>query len=139
MDFAGIPLFNMMKTKLSYMSERQGVLAQNVANADTPGYRAKDVTPPDFRKMVDAGGKPVRNLQMTATNPKHITGGSATGSYKVVERAKTDEQNPNGNNVVIEEEMAKVAENQAEYQKVLNLYGKAIAMFKSATGNGNGG
>lgn len=139
MDFSAIPLFNIMKTKLGYLSARQSVLAQNVANADTPDYKAQDLTAPDFGRMV-RDSNPVRNLQMKTTNPRHITGRSSTGSaYKVTERDKTAELNPNGNNVVIEEEMAKIGENQAEYAKVLNLYAKAVAMFKSAIGNPGGG
>jgi len=129
-----------MKSKLGYLSERQGILAQNVANADTPDYKAKDLAAPDFKKMVSSAGSSVQNLHMKTTNPKHLTGGGASGtSHKVTSRDKTDELNPNGNNVVIEEEMAKIGENQAEYLKVLNLYSKAISMFKSAIGSqGNG-
>jgi flagellar basal-body rod protein FlgB len=141
LDFAGISLFNIMKQKLSYMSERQSVLAQNIANADTPGYKAKDVKEPNFKKMAKmAGGGAVRKLPMTLTDEQHIPSKPGMiGMYKVEKRDKTDELNPNENNVVIEEEMAKVASNQAEYQKVINLYGKAVAMFKTAIGNPNAG
>lgn len=132
MDFSNIPLFSVMRSKLTYMSERQGVLAQNIANVDTPGYRAMDVSAPDFSKMV------AHKLQMTATNAHHMGGGKASGSFKHEPRKNTDELNPVGNNVVIEEEMAKVAANQAEYQKVINLYGKAISMFKIALGRPSG-
>ncbi len=57
---------------------------------------------------------------------------------KQEKRKNTYETSPTGNNVVIEEEMAKIAENQAEYQKVVSLYGKTISMFKNALGS-NGG
>ena len=59
-------------------------------------------------------------------------------AYEVTKRAGTDEQNPNGNNVTVEDEMSKVAQNQADYQKVLNLYSKAIGMFKTAIGSTSG-
>ena len=123
-----------MKTKLSYMSARQGELARNIANVDTPGYRAGDIAEPDFKNMVAAAGK----LQMAVTNGQHMTGLQAGGAFKHELRRNTDELNPTGNNVVIEEEMSKVALNQAEYQKVLNLYGKAIGMFKIAIGRPSG-
>ena len=138
MDFSGIPLFSLMKVKLDYMSQRQAVLAQNIANADTPGYKAKDIAAPDFDKLIQANGAPSSNLRMTVTNPKHLSlqpGGSA---YEVTKRVGTDEQNPNGNNVTVEDEMSKVAQNQADYQKVLNLYSKAIGMFKTAIGSTSG-
>ncbi len=135
-DFSTIPLFSVMKSKLGYMSERQSVLAQNIANVDTPNYRAMDVTEPDFKKMVGASAQ---SLSMAVTNKQHMTGSKSNGgTHKLELRKKTDELNPIGNNVVIEEEMAKVAMNQAEYQKVLNLYGKTISMFKIAIGRPSG-
>jgi len=140
MDYSTIPLFTIMKSKLDYLSERQAVLAQNVANADTPGYQAKDVAAPDFKAMAQAaGGGAKGKLPMTITSSRDIQPISAAGASAVEKRHTTDELNPNGNNVVIEEELSKVATNQAEYQKVLNLYAKAISMFKTAIGNTSGG
>jgi flagellar basal-body rod protein FlgB len=133
MDFSNIPLIAVMKSKMGYMSERQSELAQNIANVDTPGYRAMDVAEPDFSKMV------AQKLQMAVTNGKHMSGmKGGSGGFKHIPRHNTDELNPMGNNVVIEEEMSKVAFNQAEYQKVLNLYSKAIGMFKIALGRPSG-
>ena len=138
MDFSSISLFNIMKSKLEYLSERQSVLAQNIANADTPGYIAKDIPEPDFKRMMkDSSKGAVQKLQMAATDSRHIPSREVSSSFAAVKNKKTAELNPNGNNVVIEEEMSKVAMNQAEYQKVLNLYGKAVSMFKTAIGNPN--
>ncbi len=129
-----------MKTKLSFLSERQQVLAQNVANADTPGYKAKDIAAPDFSKIL-AGtqGQSAQNLPMAVTHEGHMMPVTSGGDMKVITRKKTDELNPNGNNVVIEEEMSKVAANQGEYTMALNLYSKTLAMFKTAIGNPSGG
>lgn len=139
MDFSAIPLFNVMKNKLDYLSERQAALAQNVANADTPGYKAMDIPEPDFAAMVKGQGAS-RNLKMTVTNPLDIANSpAASGNFKVEPRRDTDELNPNGNNVDIEGEMSKIAMNQVEYQKVLSLYGKWVTMFKTAIGNANTG
>lgn len=137
MDFAGIPLFSVMKAKMGYMSERQGVLAQNVANADTPGYQAMDVKTPDFETML---GSHSSGLAMQVTSGKHITSGAKSSArYDIAKRASTYEVNPTGNNVSIEEEMSKIAENQAEYQKTLNLYRKTVEMFKTAIGKPSNG
>lgn len=136
MDFGSIPLFSVMKSKLAYMSERQSVLAQNIANADTPGYQAMDIKTPNFKKMVAIAGS---QMQLKTTNEKHFSGlGGSSHNSNVIKRDSTYERNPNGNNVTIEEEMAKVAENQAEYQKVLNIYRKSVDMFKTAIGKNNG-
>lgn len=136
MNFTDIPLFGAMKAKLGYLSERQGVLAQNIANADTPDYQAKDVQLPDFKQHLSNS---TQKLQLVSTNGKHFSGmNAASGSSHIINRDSTYERSPTGNNVVIEEEMSKVAENQAEYQKVLNLYRKSIDMFKTAIGKTNG-
>lgn len=136
MDFTSTPLFTAVKTKLGYLSERQGILAQNVANADTPNYRAKDVQTPDFKRTLSRSSQ---QLRLAATDEKHFSGlNISSGSGRIVNRDSTYERSPNGNNVVIEEEMSKVAENQAEYQKVLNLYRKSVDMFKTAIGKTGG-
>lgn len=134
MDFTDIPIFKVMGSKLGYLSERQSVIAQNIANADTPGYRAQDLEKADFSKALSS-----QQLAMRKTNEKHLDGAkTAAGNYHVINRDSTYELNPTGNNVSIEEEMSKVAENQAEYQKVLNLYSKSTNMFKTAIGKTGG-
>ena len=150
MDYGNIPLFNLMKSKLNYHSARQSVLAQNIANADTPDYKARDVAAPDFAAMVAArtGHKmQVSDAQdsrhasrMRVTHAGHLSGdGGGNPAMAVTLRKHTFELNPNGNNVSVEEEMAEVAKNQAEYVKVLNLYSKTVSLFKTALGNPSGG
>lgn len=138
MDFSSLPLFNVMKAKLNYASERQAVLAQNVANADTPDYRAKDIAEPDFKSLLSNSSG--QSLAMVSTDRKHIAVSSADGGhYKIMVRPSTYEQSPVGNNVSTEEELMRISQNQAEYQKVLNVYRKTVMMFKTALGNsGNG-
>src|SRR5262245_23099598 len=105
-----------MQEKLKYHSARQATLAANVANVDTPDYRARDIKAPDFSAMLKSKNSAG---SMTVTNPMHIKSGMGSdNSGKSIERENTYEMNPIGNNVVIEEEMMRVAENQAEYQKV---------------------
>lgn len=134
MDFSSLTLFQVMKAKMAYLSQRQGVLAQNVANADTPGYRAKDVMKPDFKKMIAAtGGGSVHKVAIERTNPGHMSGMKMDNNqFTEFKRKNTDELNPNGNNVSIEEEMVKVADNQQEYQKVVSIYAKTVSLLKTA-------
>jgi len=141
MDFSSLTLFSTLKGKLNYLSERQAVLAQNVANVDTPDYRAKDVTPPDFQKMAMAASQgTAQKLPLMVTSPKHIMpAASGNTAYKIENRKNTYEKNPDGNNVSIEEEMMKVAQNQAEYSKSLNLYQKMVSLFSTAIDASNTG
>jgi flagellar basal-body rod protein FlgB len=143
MDFTNVPLFSVMKAKLNYLSAEQATLAQNVANADVPAYKARDAVAPDFKKMAFSGSSARVSggvLPMQTTNAKHIAvlSAPAVGAGGTIIRASTFERNPSGNNVAIEEEMAKIADNQAEYQKVLNLYRKTVDMFKTAIGKTGG-
>lgn len=140
MDFGSLPLFNLMKTKMNYLSARQTVLARNVANADTPGYKVKDITAPDFSKILAGTQRnSARNLPLAVTHAGHIAPIADIGASKEFEAKKTDELNPDGNNVSVEEEMSKIAENQSQYTMALNLYSKTLAMFKTAIGNPSGG
>ena len=142
MDLNSIPLFEIMKGKLNYHSQRQSILAQNVANADTPGYQAKDLAAPDFKAMAQANSGRLASsaLPIARTNEKHMAGmGSGKPVYTQEKRPSTYERNPNGNNVSLEEEMMLVANNQAEYQKVISLYRKSVEMFKTALGRGGQG
>ena len=145
MDYSSLPIFNIMKSKLNFYSERQSLLAENVANADTPGYKAKDVQEPDFKKMLKqfSGGSaqklPSSGGALSRTHAGHLGGMSGGNGLVHIDRKKTDELNPNGNNVSVEEEMAKVSQNQGDYLKTLNLYAKTVSLLKIAIGNPNNG
>lgn len=139
MNYNDVTLFNLMRSKLGYLSARQGVIAQNVANVDTPGYRARDIAEPDFKKIaMQATSAPAQKLPMRTTNEKHMMVGGNSAAFEAMDRKHTYELNPDGNNITVEEEMMKAAENQAEYTKVLNLYRKTVDMFKTAVGRPGG-
>lgn len=135
MEYGNLPIFELMKSKLNYTSARAGVLAQNIANADTPGYRARDVKEPNFGNILSQQDW----IEMARTSAKHMSSRSGTSGLATVKRASTYELSPTGNNVVIEEEMQRVALNQSEYNRALNLYRKTVMMFKTALGSQSGG
>lgn len=132
MDLTQMPLFKMLGTRMRWLNERQRVLAQNVANADTPGYRAMDLREPDFRGMLrDARG----DLRMAATGSGHMAAGKRSSAGFRVDEVRDDyEATPNGNAVVLEEEMMKVTETAADYQMMTNLYKKHVQLIKTAIG-----
>jgi len=137
MDYGQIPLFQMMQQKLQYHSMRQAELAKNVANVDTPGYLAGDIKAPDFKAML-AHNKSASSMVTTSSMHMQPGWGAGSGRPKASLRENTFELNPIGNNVVIEEEMAKVAENQSDYQKVLGIYRKSLELFRIALGKPSG-
>lgn len=136
MDYGSLPLMKMMQNHMRYSGQRQAVIAQNIANADTPDYRAQDVKAPDFGAMAAAGGK----LPLARTDPAHMTGGNAGGgAFRTFARAHTFETTPTGNNVAIDEEVQRMSLNQSDYQRTAALYRKTIDLFKTAVGRPSGG
>ncbi len=134
MDLSKIPLFNMMATRLSWLSQRQGVLAQNIANANTPGYKPQDLKEPDFQMLLrrSMGG----SLDLAKTRGVHLSGtAGGGGKFKAIEVAGA-ETTPMGNAVVLEEQLIKTAETRMQYTTTLNLYRKHVNMIKAALGGG---
>lgn len=132
MEFQQIPLIALAKTRLGWLGQRQEVLAENIANADTPGFRGRDLKALRFREVVAAAPAAVR-LEMTA--PGHLEGPRGSmGPFKVSEQRTAYETAPDGNAVVLEEQMAKVSETALSYSLANELYRKQLGMFRIALG-----
>ena len=73
MNLSTLNVFRLATMKMGWLSERQGVLAQNIANADTPDYRAKDLKAPSFSKIISNGNpNPNHNVKMVQTAKGHM-------------------------------------------------------------------
>ncbi|NWG46733.1 MAG: flagellar basal-body rod protein FlgB [Alphaproteobacteria bacterium] len=143
MDLRQIPLFSLIREKMSWLSARQTVLSQNIANADTPGFDAQDLTRPDFgrlvaRSMAEAAPVSRPGGQALVSNPQHIAFSTATAAGSArgfkEEDAPGWQVSPSGNSVVLEEQMMKVAETVSEYEVATALYSKGIGLIKTAIG-----
>ncbi len=132
MDFSKIKLFSMMHTKMAYLSERQDVLSQNIANVDTPRYKPQDLRPLEFGNMAM---NEARRLELRATSPSHQQPKEKPQDFRQEKQRETYARTPMENEVVIEEQMMKVAETNLQYQTTTNLYKKTADMFKIAIGN----
>ncbi|RME67293.1 MAG: hypothetical protein D6782_02825 [Alphaproteobacteria bacterium] len=146
MNLDQIPLFAAIKQRLQWLSARQELIAENVANANAPGYVPMTLKPQDFSDLVNSvGGADKRRHDGTAmrrTQAQHFDLGSASGERRLQpERVdKVFERLPNGNAVVLEQEMIDQAQTQIEYNMLLNLYRKHGAMLRTAIGHrGSGG
>jgi flagellar basal-body rod protein FlgB len=128
MPVTDLPLFSMLKTRMYWLNERQRVLAENVANADTPGFRGRDLKQLDFNDALRATG----SVKVATTAPNHI-GGSAAGRFPTDNRGGF-ETTPRGNAVVLEDEMLKVAQTQMDHQAATALYARSIGLIKTALG-----
>ena len=141
MDLNGIPLFAQLKNKLGYLSEREKMISQNVANASTPGF-----TPTDLKPFSDQPGMSAKSNAVVLAQPKSaagISGGSAStiaipGNTKdasqafVSEAAPDSETTLNGNQVVLEEQMLKMNQARSEYDAAIGFYQKSLSMLQLA-------
>ncbi len=132
MDLSKIALFETMKGRFAWLSQRQQVLARNIANADTPGYRPRDLKSFGFGEMVRSQAG---RLDMETTSPVHL-GGQRQPSREFAEREnrRTFETAPAGNAVILEEQMAKVNETSIAHKLTTQLYRKHLGMIRMALG-----
>ena len=131
MPIYDVPLFSMLRTRMQWHQERQKVLADNVANADMPKFRPRDLVPPDMR---NPSASTVGSVNVIQTDGGHLSGlsGSATGQFRTTSTGY--EVRPSGNAVDIEDEMLKVAANQMDYQTATTLYSRSLNLLKTALG-----
>jgi len=123
-------LFSLLSKRMDWLGQRQKVLAQNIANADTPEYVPHDLKPQDFRRLVERQSTGM--LQPTATQAGHIQTSSLRSDNRGIEEKAPYESAPSGNSVVLEEQLIKVAQTQNDYNAITNLYKKQVAMVKMA-------
>jgi len=134
MDLFQLKLFQRMSERMGWLGARQEVLAQNIANADTPHFVPHDMK---ALKFVDHLNQ-VAPITQARTNEMHL-GGTAQPNASVDEQKtkKQYETAPVGNSVVLEEQMVKLADAQHSYQLMTNLYRKHVDLFKMALGRGS--
>ena len=131
MIFDGIDILSSLKTKLAWLNDRQAVLSRNIANSSTPGFMAQDLAAPDFDAAI---AEAARGGFFTTTNPRHMRSRSTSEmSARVID--KPDSQtSPDGNRVVVEEQMMRVAQTQMEYAEATGLYKKVFSLWRTALG-----
>jgi flagellar basal-body rod protein FlgB len=124
-----LPLLSQIKGRLSWLDQRQRVIAENVANADTPGYVGRDLNQPaDFAAALRGGGGGVR---MVRTSAMHIAPAGPATRFEARD-APDSETTLDGNSVVVEEQMLKMAESRMAYDAAIGLYQKSMQMLRMA-------
>ncbi len=135
MDYSGIRVFDLLKSKMDYLGQRQAVLARSISMIDTPAFKGQDLEPFKFKTEAASFADEV---SMRITSPRHQQSGGATSSgtsYKAIQTRDSFETKPVGNSVTAEDYMMKINETAMDYQAATNLYGKVHNMFKTAIGN----
>lgn len=128
MSVTDLPLFSALKTRMRWLETRQRLLAENVANAETPGFRGRDLKPMDFTRQLQAATA----VQMMSTSDGHLAGVTRSDPSFAADRSQAFETSPRGNAVSLEEEMMKIAQNQTDHQTVTALYSRTLGILKTA-------
>jgi flagellar basal-body rod protein FlgB len=132
MGIGELPVFAALKQKMNWHQTRQGLLAENVANAETPGYRGRDLKAFDFADHVNQFS--TAQISTVSTNSKHVSIGMSNTNGFSPNSMNNFEITPEGNGVTLEDEMMKVASNQMDYQAATTLYTRSMRLIKTAIG-----
>lgn len=135
MSINDIPVLSALRTKMQWHEERQRVLSENVANSDTPNYKARDLVAPKFDATGALDGTTSSLPMMRTAGVSITTTGEGGGSFER-DRKAVFETTPAGTGVNLEEEMMKVSSNQMDYAAATSLYSKSLHLLKTAIGKG---
>ncbi|MDO5648315.1 FlgB family protein [Paracoccus sp. (in: a-proteobacteria)] len=123
--FDKIEMMRMARAMGHHVAQRQTVVARNIANADTPGYRAQDMAAfeDSYRRTAP---------DMRVTQPRHMT----TPDWASPARPMNDQtaMSPNGNSVSIEDEIVKAAELKRDHDLSLGIYRSALNLMRTSIG-----
>lgn len=129
-------LFAVIAKRMDWLGQRQRVLAENIANSDTPKYQPRDLDEGQFQTLLRRSIRPVDPVR---TRASHLVGTVPKDGPSRADRQKeTYEASPVGNAVVLEEQLMKVAKTQDDYQTMANLYRKHMDLFRLALRGGGG-
>jgi flagellar basal-body rod protein FlgB len=127
MDPTNIGLFDLAEKRLVWTAQRQSVLAANIANANTPGFQARDVE--SFESVLSGSGpvEPVR------TQPAHLAGTVPTGLASLTTHPP-DARALDGNSVALDQQLTKVADTETTQSLVTSIWKEYMGMFNTALG-----
>lgn len=126
--------FTVFEKSLSLQQQRLGTIANNIANADTPGYQAKRL---DFdqklRQAYDGGDK---NLTMVSTNPRHMSNGGSVAEVQPQEREVVQGGRVDGNTVNTQQELERLGETRLLNRVVSELAARRASGIQYAIKQG---
>src|SRR5690606_25463894 len=114
MGMLDLPVFAALTDKMRWHQARQGLLAENVANADNPGFKGRDLKQYNFEERFSVVQAP--QVTTAATQPRHFAT-SIGGASRFADQSMVNfEVTPRGNGITLEDEMMKVTTNLMDYQ-----------------------
>jgi len=127
-----LPLLSALTEKMKWHQARQSLLAENVANAETPGYKGRDLKAFGFEEHMQQLS--TAKIETVATQPMHISVAGTDADGFGARQMNNFEVTPEGNGVTLEDEMMKVTSNQLDYQTITAVYTRSLRILKTALG-----
>lgn len=128
MKLDSMTFFQLASKRMQWLGAGQQVVAENIANANTPGFKARDVSP--FENLVEGS----RTGAVKTTHASHIAGSGGSGDVRVMTDEAAWETSIDGNSVTLEQQTLKASEISGSYQLATLLYGKGHQLLSLAVG-----
>ena len=132
MSYSDLPIIESLTRSMHYSTRRNRVLAQNIANVDTPDYKARDLQTIKFPEKL----RRAQHGNLSRTHPRHFASSAFQTPTPIQKLASTSEQTISGNTVNMEENLVKINQNAAEHDRAISLYRKYFRFVNTATGRG---
>lgn len=136
MDLNNLQVVDLIKKNMRYQTAKERVISENLANSTTPGYLAKDVAVPDFKKQVEETQS--QKLALQTTHENHLTHQDAVmrhsnnAEFEVYTPKPTSPLTIDGNGVIIEDQLNQANKASGEYNRMITIYTKYMEMLKAA-------
>ena len=130
------PILNGLAAAMRHLGERQRVIAQNIANSETPGYKAREVRAPDFGAMLgrSSGTQVARPTVAITSGMAKLGARPMVYSNEHIDRL-VSETKQDGNSVTLEDQVLKMGAVQTDYATMTNIYRKQMQLLKTAIGS----
>jgi flagellar basal-body rod protein FlgB len=125
--FENLDVFRMANAMSVHAAKKQALIAQNMANADTPGYTARDVTP--FAELMKSESAA---FGLKATRASHLNSTDQGFAGDIIERVS--ERDPNGNSVSLEQEMMHAVNAKRQHDRAISIYKSSLGVLRTAIG-----
>lgn len=126
--FTELNVFKIAYSMATHAGKRQALVSQNIANADTPGYHAKDIKP--FKEVYAAGPRPG---DMVASRGSHLNGNKGSQMDWAV-TTSSEGTDPNDNSVSIETEILNGVEVKRQHDRALAIYKSSMNILRASIG-----
>lgn len=128
---SGLKILSLAEALAAYSAARQTLVSQNLAHADTPGFRARDLAPFSESFAARAAAEPEGAFRPAATRAGHMAG-AAEAEARPLEAAEVGAASPNGNTVSIEDQMVRATELRMQHELALGVYRKSLEILRAA-------